>query len=176
MLRYIALLRGVNVGGNTMIKMQELRAMFEALAFENVTSYINSGNIGFNSAPRDQNELVDLIEYAIEGRFGRRSQLMVRERSKIAEIIERNPFAGQFESHKEMHVLFLKEPMDPKRAGELYAAALPGERYHVSGREIYAHLPTGVADSLLGSAFIEKKLKTTYTARNWRTVERLASL
>lgn len=159
-----------------MLRMEELRAMFEALGFSDVASYINSGNIGFDAPPTAEADLVDRIETAIEQRFGRHIEVMVRERSAIAGIIERNPFAGQFESHKEMHVLFLKEPMPTERAGQLYAAALPGERYHVSGREIYVHLPTGVADSLLGSAFIEKKLRTTYTARNWRTVEKLAIL
>jgi uncharacterized protein (DUF1697 family) len=101
---------------------------------------------------------------------------MVRNRAEINDIIDNNPYAGEFASHKEMHVLFLKEPMPPDKAEQLSEAALPGERYAVRGREVYAHLRTGVAESLLTKMFIEKKLGMTYTARNWRTVQKLAEL
>jgi len=175
-MRYIALLRGINVGGNTMIKMEELRNAFEALRFNNVASYINSGNLAFDTRKTDSTKLAARIETAIEKDFGKTVPVMIREQKDIGRIIDANPFAGEFESHKEMHVLFLTENMPKEKEEQLLAAAPEGERFAVRGREIFCHLPKGVADSLLGKSFIEKKLKLAVTARNWRTVEKLAEL
>lgn len=174
--RYVALLRGINVGGNTMIKMEDLRAMFERLGFENVVSYINSGNIAFDSESQPEAELAATVEAAIEKHFLRAVSVLLREQSHIQTILANNPFAGQFESHKEMHVLFQREEMPAEKIEQLMAAVPDGERFAVHAREIYCYLPHGVAASLLGRGFIEKKLKVTVTARNWRTVERLSTL
>jgi uncharacterized protein (DUF1697 family) len=175
-MRYVALLRGINVGGAVMIKMDDLKAEFEGLGFENVKSYINSGNIAFDTRKTAESGLVNKIEAAIETRFGRAVAVMVREQKDIERILKNNPFDGQYGSHKEMHVLFLKEPMPKDKEEQLQDAALPGERYEVRGREIYNHLPHGVAGSLLTKGFFEKKPKVWYTGRNWRTVEKLAEL
>lgn len=186
-MRYVALLRGINVGGNTMIKMEELRRMFEALHFGNVASYINSGNIAFDADPAMQkpahskgtgveSKLSAQIESAIQETFAKPIPVMVRAQRRIQTILDSNPFAGQFESHKEMHVLFMKDEMPSEKEEELLEKQTPDERFAVIGREIYCHLKLGVADSLLGKGFIEKKLKIAITARNWRTVEKLAML
>lgn len=175
-MRYIALLRGINVGGNTMLKMDDLRKTFEALGFKNVASYINSGNLAFDVGKSSEAKLVTKIEKAIEKDFGTQIPAMVREQKEIEQILAANPFDGEYESHKEMHVLFLKEDMPKESCDQLLAAAVLPERFTVRGREIYCHLPMGVADSLLGKSFVEKKLKLSVTARNWRTVEKLAEL
>lgn len=175
-MRNIALLRGINVSGKNMIKMAELKNTFEALGFENVTTYINSGNIAFDSKAVSESKLIETIEKAIEKDFGFMPQTMVRQRSDISRIIAANPFDGQFESHKEMHVLFMKHEMADDVQDQLLAAQTEDERFAVIGREIYCHLKLGVADSLLGKGFIEKKLKTATTGRNWRTVNKLVSL
>ena len=168
-----------------MIKMEELRAMFEALSFDNVVSYINSGNIAFDPVQKParsegilkaENALISQIEPAVEERFGRPVQVIVREQSDIDRVIADNPFACEFESHKEMHVLFMKDEMPADKRDQLIAAAFPGERYAVQGREIYCHLKDGFANSLLTKGFLDKKLKITYTARNWRTVQKLSEL
>jgi uncharacterized protein (DUF1697 family) len=183
-MRYVALLRGINVGGNTMIKMEELRHTFEALNFENVVSYINSGNIAFDvSSPHVSKgtstieaKLIEKIESAIEKNFSKSIPVMIREQSDIARIIENNPFDGEFESHKEMHVLFMKDEMLADKQNLLLEQQTDSERFVVNGREIYCHLKLGVADSLLGKGFIDKKLKVPITGRNWRTVQKLAEL
>jgi uncharacterized protein (DUF1697 family) len=175
-MRYIALLRGINVGGNTMIKMSELSEMFESLGFKNVKTYINSGNIAFDAAKASDKKLVAKIEKAIEEKFGKKVPVMLRERKYIDGVLASNPFDGEFESHKEMHVLFLSEEMPKDKLQQLLDAAPDGERYAVIGRELYCHLPKGVIDSLLGKSFLEKKLKLAVTGRNWRTVQKLAEL
>ena len=175
-MRYVALLRGINVGGNTMIKMSELKAMFEALGFDKVVTYINSGNIAFDAKKTAEDKLVSKIEKAIEAELGKNIQVMVRERSAISGILSDNPFDGAFESHKEMHVLFMRNGMPKDKEKQLLEQQTGDERFEVRGREIYCHLKLGVADSLLGKGYIEKKLKVPITARNWRTVEKLAEL
>ena len=175
-MRYVALLRGINVGGNTMIKMDELKAVFSELGFENVKSYINSGNLAFDTKKTAETKLVDKIENAVEAKFGKRAHVMVREQNDIERVLKNNPFDGQYESHKHMHVLFLKKPMPAEKAAQLQESALPGERYEIRDREIYNLLPNGVAGSLLTKGFFEKKPIVPYTGRNWRTVEKLAEL
>ena len=167
-----------------MVKMEELRKCFEALGFKNVVTYINSGNVGFDcGSPRVSKGatsnafLCNKIEQAVEEEFGRFFSVMVREQKDIERILKNNPFDGDYESHKEMHVLFLKDKLPKEKADALKEAAFEGERYHVNGREIYCHLRRGVAESvILGKNFIEKKLKVSTTARNWRTVQKLAEL
>lgn len=175
-MRYIALPRGVNVGGNTMIKMADLKTSFEALGYEKVVTYVNSGNIAFNAKKAAESSIVAKIEKVIEKDFGKKVPVMVREQSAIPGIIDQNPFAGKFESHKEMHVLFLRDEMTAMDLAQLKSDAYPGEGYEAIGRELYCHLPFGVIDSLLGKSYIEKKLKLAVTGRNWRTVEKLADL
>ena len=178
--RYVALLRGINVGGNTMIKMGELRAMFEALGFERVASYINSGNLAFDSVSSKgsthETSIVHLIESAILETFGKPVRVMVRTQPDIERVLAGNPYEGEFASHKEMHVLFLNEELSADKAALLHELAPQQERFTIVGREVYCHLPSGVADSFLGRGQFEKKLQVAVTARNWRTVERLATL
>ncbi|MGE3466995.1 MAG: DUF1697 domain-containing protein [Pyrinomonadaceae bacterium] len=175
-MRYVALLRGINVGGNTMIKMEGLRKMFEGLGFRNVASYINSGNLAFDSRKTAEEKLIAKIEKAIERNFGKKVAVMMRTQDEIRDILGRNPFEGQFESHKEMHVLFMNDQMPAEKKALLIEKQTEDERFFVDGREIFCHLRLGVADSLLGKGFIDKKLKVPITGRNWRTVEMIAAL
>ena len=175
-MRYIALLRGINVGGNTMIKMADLKSSFEELGFKNVVSYINSGNLAFDVTKSSEEKICTKIEKAIAKGFGKAIPVMIREQSSIQNVLDNNPFHGAFETHKHMHVLFMKEKMPKDKQEQLKAAETEYEKFEVIDREIYALLKEGVADSLLGKGFIEKKLKVPVTGRNWRTVEKLAEL
>lgn len=175
-MRYVALLRGINVGGNTMIKMTELKAAFEGLGLERVVTYINSGNLAFDTTKTAEDKLVARIERAIEKEFGKAIPVMVRRQASISNVLGANPFEGEFESHKEMHVLFMRGEMPADKQAQLMEQQTPDERFAVLDREIYYYSKLGVADSLLGKGFIDKKLKTPVTARNWRTVGKLAEL
>ncbi len=101
---------------------------------------------------------------------------MLREQKDIDLILAKNPYTGQFESHKEMHVLFMGSELPEEKKQKLAEAVPEGERFSAVGRELYCHLPMGVADSYLGRGQFEKMLKISVTARNWRTVEKLAEL
>ncbi len=175
-MRYVALPRGINVTGSNMIKMTELKSAFEALGFKNVVTYINSGNLAFDTTKTSETTLVKKIAPILEKMAGRPISVMVREQKDIEGVLKNNPFDGQYESHKEMHVLFLEREITDDQLAKVRAAAPKEERFVAKGREMYLHLPMGVAESVMGRGLIEKKLKIAVTARNWRTVEKLATL
>lgn len=177
-MKYVALLRGINVGGKNKIKMEILREVFSgALGFENVKTYINSGNVIFETIKSDDKNLAAKIEQVIESEFSLNIKVMVRSISEIEDVIRNNPFDGQFEDEKKLHVLFLEEKMPAEKEKMLLANNNENEMFAVRGREIYCLLRNvGVLDSLFGKDYIGKKLKLTATARNWRTVNKIAEL
>lgn len=176
-MRYIALPRGINVTGSNMIKMPELRAEFESLGFGNVVTYINSGNIAFDSKKASDEALIKKIAPVFEKLGGKPINVTIREQPEIKRIIDANPFAGQFEKHTQMHVLFLHEPLSPEKVELMISIDLGDERFAAIDREIYFYLPHGVAESVFSKkAPLDKKPRVFYTARNWRTVLKLSEL
>ena len=175
-MRYVALLRGINVGGNTMIKMEGLRALFESLGFKNVTSYINSGNLGFDSPSRSDTKLAKTIHDAIEKELGLKISIMVRSSAEVAEIVAKNPYDGQFDNDKDVHVFFLASELTEDQTAMLLEKNSDTELITVNGRTVYYLLRISIIDSVLGKGFLDKKLKVPATARNWRTVRKLVEL
>jgi len=176
-MRYVALLRGINVTGKNMIKMETLRATFESLGFKNVVSYINSGNLAFDCSKSAEAKLVKKLEGAIKKDFGLSISVMVREQAHIADVLANNPFDSQYETHKQMHMLFMRDEMPTEKQAALAEIQTDREKFAVIGREIYAMLLDGVAESVVFKKnFIEGKLKTPITGRNWRTVQKIAEL
>ena len=175
-MKYFAFLRGINVGGKNKIKMETLRASFAALGFENVKTYINSGNVIFETAKTDDKKLAAKIEAAIEKDFGLKIKVIVRTIDEVKFIVGNNPFAGEFENDKDVHVFFLDEAMPEEKSALLLSNNNENERYFVRDREIFCHLRVSVLDSLMGKDYIGKKLKVSATARNWRTVNKIIEL
>ena len=173
-MKYVAFLRGINVGGHNKIKMVTLREMFAALGYKNVKTYINSGNVIFETIEADDNVLAAKIERAIQAEFSLNIKVMVRTTSEIEGIIKNNPFDGQFTNDKDLHVLFLDEELPEDKRQLLLSNNNENEQFAVRNREIFCLLRVGVLDSLLGKDYIGKKLKTPATARNWRTVNKIA--
>ena len=175
-MKYIAFLRGINVGGKNKIKMETLREMFAALGFENVKSYINSGNVIFETAKTDDNKLAAKIEKAIEKEFALNIKTMVRSIDEIEEIVKNNPFDGQFENEKILHVFFLDEELPEEKRELLLSNNNENEMFAVRHREIFYLLHISFSDSLMGKDYIGKKLKVSATARNWRTVNKVLEM
>lgn len=172
-MKYVAFLRGINVGGKNKIKMETLREVCSALGYENVKTYINSGNIIFETAKTSDKILAAKIEAEIEKEFGLKIKTIVRSIDEIKELVENNPFAGEFENDKDVHVFFLDEEMPAEKSELLLSNNTENEKYFVRNREIFCHLRVGVLDSLMGKDYIAKKLKISSTARNWRTVNKI---
>ena len=175
-MKYVALLRGINVTGKNMIKMETLRATFESLGFKNVKSYINSGNLIFETAKTDDAKLAEKIHDAIQKEFGFDISVMVRPMAEIEEIVAWNPFAGQFESHKDVHIFFLNDKLTDEQEGYLLEQGNENEMFAILGRHVACLLKIHITDSAVGKGFIDKKLKIAATGRNWRTVNKLTEM
>ncbi len=175
-MKYVAFLRGINVGGKNKIKMETLREICGSLGFENVKTYINSGNVIFEMMKSDDQKLAATIENAIEKEFALKIKVIMRIVSEIKDIIANNPFAGQFENDKDLHVLFLDEELPDEKRRILLSNNNENEMFAVGNREIFCLLRVSVLDSLLGKDYIGKKLKVSATARNWRTVNKITEM
>ena len=175
-MKYAAFLRGINVGGKNKVKMETLREVFGALLFQNVKTYINSGNVIFETAKSDDRQIAAKIEKAIESEFSLVIKVMVRTIDEIEAVIKNNPFDGQFENDKDLHVLFLDEELAEEKRELLLSNNNENEMFAVRNREIFCLLRVGFSDSLLGKDYIGKKLKKPATARNWRTVNKIVEL
>jgi uncharacterized protein (DUF1697 family) len=172
-MKYVTFLRGINVGGKNMIKMELLREMFSSLGFENVKSYINSGNIIFETVDTDDSVLSAKIADEITRTFSFNINVMTRRTSEIENLVKNNPFAGQFENDKDLHVFFLEEDLTDEKRELLLAQANENEMFAFTSRTIFCLLRISILDSIVGKGFIDKKLKVSATARNWRTVNKI---
>jgi uncharacterized protein (DUF1697 family) len=175
-MKYVAFLRGINVGGKNKIKMETLREVCGSLGFENVKTYINSGNILFETAETDDKALAAELETAIEKEFSLKIKVMVRTINEIEDITAINPFAGQFENDKDLHVFFLDEDLSAEKRELLLSNNNENEMFAAQNRQVFCLLRISVLDSLIGKDYIGKKLKVSATARNWRTVNKIAKL
>ncbi len=172
---FVALLRGINVGGKGLIPMAELRSLFTSLGFEDVATYIQSGNVVFRSATADPDEVADRIEGAIAETFASSPTVILRVPVELEAIAARNPFLPGGADLTKLHVVFLRDvPED--RAAALDPEHSPGDRFVLDGREIYLHLPNGAGRSKLGLDYFERVLGVRGTQRNWNTLVRLIDL
>jgi uncharacterized protein (DUF1697 family) len=168
-LRHVALLRGINVGGKNSLPMKDLAAIFTAAGCKNVTTFIQSGNVVFEGPVTSSK-----IEKAIEKKFGFRVPITLRSAEQLAKIALGNPFIE--EDHDYLHVVFLADVPAAAAVKGLDPARSPGDRFHVSGQEIYLHTPNGMGQTKITNAWLDSKLSTISTARNWRTTLKLLEL
>jgi uncharacterized protein (DUF1697 family) len=173
--RYVALLRGINLGGRNKVSMPDLRALFAGLGAEDVATYVQSGNVIFTSADSSGN-LSDAIEQRIRRDLGLTVTVLLRTQPQLAKVLARNPFAGSSRKPTTLHVTFLAEKPKRARVGELDSERAEPDEFRVVGQEIYLHCPNGYGRSKLTNAYFEKQLGVVATTRNWRTVTKLAEL
>jgi uncharacterized protein (DUF1697 family) len=174
-MKYVAFLRGINVGGKTIIKMEELRKVFASLGFTNVKTYIQSGNVVFESDKNDQAKLAEIIANAVESNFFK-TPIMIRSIDEIKQAIANNPFANEQFEDKLFHIVFLNEKLTDEKIEMLLSNNSEKEIFAVINREIYCLLRENVSGSLLGKKYIDNKLKVAATARNWRTIHKILEL
>ena len=173
---YLALLRGINVGGNNKLPMNELRDLFVAAGCRDVRTYIQSGNVIFRADPHIVASLPDIMTTHIAQRFGYRVPLVVRTAAQIGDVIEHNPFIVEGAPVETLHVLFLADLPPAPRLAALDPDRSSPDTFAVRGQEIYLRLPHGAARTKLTNAYFDAALATTSTARNWRTVTTLHAL
>ncbi|HTR80917.1 MAG TPA: DUF1697 domain-containing protein [Bacteroidota bacterium] len=174
---WIALLRGINVSGQKIIRMEELRKVFESLHYKHVTTYVQSGNVVFTAVGTMPEQLRKSIERKILKVFGFEVPVIVKKLSEIEAVIKRNPFAKVRLKGREMiYVTFLAEEPSKATKEELEGVVDPLDEIRISHAEIYLLCRKGYATTRFSNAFIEKKLGTIGTTRNWTTVNTLLDL
>jgi uncharacterized protein (DUF1697 family) len=175
---YIAILRGINVSGQRMIKMTDLKKIIEELSFENVKTYIQSGNIVFNTALWDDQLIGRTISDAILKTFSFTVPAIILEKIELESIQQQNPFLyDRSEDSTKLHVTFLDAVPKQELVAQLKEKAqfLPDE-WIIDGKTIYLFCPEGYGKTKLNNNFFENKLKVTATTRNWKTVNELVSM
>lgn len=174
--RHIALLRAINVGGHT-VKMAELRSLFEALSFRNVTTLIASGNVLFDASARAETGLERRIERHLEQSLGFAVATFVRSPVELAAIGSHDGFAP--ETVRNAHALwiaFLKDPPSAQARDRVIALACATDDFRVHGREVYWLRRKTSSESLVSGAALERALGAPMTARNITTVRKLAGM
>ena len=173
---YVALLRGVNVGGNKMVAMAELRAMLEALGLKDVKTLLQSGNAVFRCAAKSPAKLEQQLETEIKKHFDLTCDFHVRTAAELQAAIDANPLKAQaVKDPSRFLVSFYKAPLDAAKVKAAQSAITGPELVRCDGRHLYVYFPNGQADSKAGIV-IDKTLGVRGTARNWNTVTKLASL
>ncbi|HZQ19628.1 MAG TPA: DUF1697 domain-containing protein [Terriglobales bacterium] len=171
---YIAMLRGINVGPHKRMKMEKLRATCESLGFEDVKTYIQSGNIVFRAAKMSDSSLAKKLGAGVVRDFGFSADVITRTGEEMGRVSECNPLLrekGVDES--KLHVVFLAEKPTPESLKKLQELTLAPDRVRSLGREIYFYFPNGVSGSSLWKHPLDKVLAITGTMRNWNTVNKL---
>lgn len=177
MAKQVALLRGINVGGNNMIPMADLRAMFESLGYADTKTLLQSGNVVFDAGKQKPAALEQSLNAATKKRFGFDIDYIVRSASEWSALIAANPFPDEAKrdpSH--LLVTCMKERIDSTNVTALQAAIQGPELVRAVGRDLYTVYPIGIGVSKLTPAMVDKHLRLRGTARNWNTVQKIAAL
>ncbi len=175
---YISLLRGINVTGYNMIKMTELKNLYESLGFTDVVTYIQSGNVVFKSGSKSPAAVAGNIVGGIKKKFGLDIAVMVRRPEDLHAILRKNPFVKRkgIDSSK-LYVTFLGSEPEPIHLKAMAAiAAKSKDEFKVIGREIHLCFPIRYSKSVVNNSFLEKYLRIAATTRNWNTVNVLAEM
>lgn len=176
MTTYISILRGINVSGHKLIRMEELKALYEELDFSSVKTFIQSGNVIFKTN-FPVNTISVKIEEAIEKKYKFHVPVIVRTAGEIQAILGSNPFLSEEDIDLEkLHVTFLDADPQPALSADIRTNDFSPDRYVIMGKEVFLYCPGGYGNTKLSNAFFEKKLKVRATTRNWKTVGKLFEL
>jgi uncharacterized protein (DUF1697 family) len=174
---YIALLRGINVSGQKSIKMADLSKLCESLHFNNISTYLQSGNIIFKYDISDTSIIADKIKKAIRKKYGFDVDVIVRTAHELEKIISGNPLIQMpnIDAYK-LHITFLQNHPQEQNVSTIEMAKEDNEVFVIKDREVYLYCPNGYGRTKLNNQAFEKKLKTPATTRNWKTAHALLEI
>ena len=175
MQRWIALFRGINVGGNNILPMKELVSDLKALKLENIRTYIQSGNVVFDFEQKNVKALAKTITEQIERQRGFGPQVLIISSNELQHAINANPFPNAVSDPKSLHFFFLENPPAMPNVKALDQAKTPTETYLLRGSVFFLHAPEGIGRSKLATS-AERHLGVAATARNYRTVAKIAAI
>ena len=174
-MRYIALLRGVNVGGKNKLPMAAFRTQLEAKGFESVASYIQSGNIGLNSG-LEAKQIKYLIEQLLQEEYQYKVPVLILPQRVLHSLVKAHPHTNLETDIKYLHFTLLHT--NPSKAHRKYFDDLEiaGEEFLCGDSCVFLHLPNGYGRAKLTNGFIERQLKVSATTRNYKTIQKLVDL
>jgi uncharacterized protein (DUF1697 family) len=177
MIKYVAILRGINVAGSKPIKMDDLKKMFEDLKYKNVRTYIQSGNIFFESDITDQGKLENQISERILKIFKFEVPVITRNIKELYRILNINPFLKERNIDiSKLHVTFLSGIPQPEKINNIQGKNYEADRFIIIDKEIYLYCAGGYGITKLNNNFFENKLSLKATTRNWKTVLKLIEI
>ncbi len=174
MYTFISLLRGINVGGQKQIRIPELAKLYEDAGFTNVRTYVQSGNIIFDTSERDQSVLSEVIERRILKIYKFSVEAFIRTPKDFKQLSDNNPFLkARHEDPAKLHVTFLKSTPAKSQINKIEIPDGSTDEYYIKEKEIYLFCPNGYGRTKLSNTFFEKKLDIPATTRNWNTINAL---
>ena len=176
-MKYISLLRGINVSGQKKILMKDLKALYENLGFENVMTYIQSGNVLFETKETAIEALQQQIADAIQKAYGFEVPVLVKTVDNLQKIFERNIYIERYKDDvSKLYFTLLGETPDSELVDALMAMNYQPEEFYIANDTVYFYCPTGYGKTKLTNNFFEKKLKVAATTRNYKTMKKLVEL
>jgi uncharacterized protein (DUF1697 family) len=175
---YIVFLRGVNMAGHNSLKMNDLSGLFVSLGFNDVRTYIQSGNVIFSDQSGKSNtELAAIIEMAILKKFNFTIPAMIRNIDDLKNILRNNPFSNEENFNPgRMSAILLHKETTQNQVDMVRNVDYPPDKFKVLGREIFVYCPNGFGKTKLYTNFFEKKMGVTGTARNWNTINAILQM
>lgn len=174
--RYVALLRGVNVGGHNRVPMPALRDLLASIGGSEVRTHLQSGNAVFTHDRQDPDRIAADLAAAISGGLGLTITCMVRSAADLRRVVEANPFPMEGIDGSRFLVVFLGGPAPVDKLATLDAAAYAPDEFRAGEREIYGHIPDSIRDSKLAARLTDRWLGTAASSRNWNTVTKLLAM
>lgn len=172
--RYVAFLRAINVGKRT-VKMDRLREIFEQMGFDDVETFIASGNVIFTAPAQDRRALETRVEQGLEKALGYAVETFIRTPAELEAVAEYRPFGDEADGHT-VYVNFVYEPLDRESAGRLEALRTEVDEFHAHGREFYWLARKKISESLVTGPMMTRAIgKLPSTNRNITTVRKLAA-
>ncbi len=173
----ISMLRGINVGGHNIIKMDALRELYASLEFEDPQTYVQSGNVIFRSSQANLGKIAKRIQEAIEKTFKCRPEIILRTADDLRTVIKKNPFAKRpnIEPARLLVSFLASDPGDQARE-TLRRQKFSPEEMHIATRELYIYFPNGMGKSKLPWSSLDKILHTPATGRNWNSVNKMLEI
>lgn len=172
---YISMLRAVNVGGHSPIKMDALRELYRSLGFEDPTTYVQSGNVIFRAKAASEAAMAKKIGTAIQKQFGTQPEVIIRTIEEMKAVVAANPFANRASIEPaKLHVSFYANAPGPGEREKMAAITCP-EELHLVGRDLYVYFPEGAGRSKLPPV-LNRAVKIPTTARNWNSVTKMLEI
>jgi uncharacterized protein (DUF1697 family) len=177
MIKYLALLRGINVSGHNMIKMDALKKMLENMEFQNVETYIQSGNVFFESEEENAAGIGFKIKQEISKVFGYDVPVIMVSKTDLELCFKNNPYLKEKVCDtKKLYVTFISKELSPLAINDLKISNFKPDEAAIDGSRIYIKYAIGAGKTNLDQKYIEKKLNVVATIRNWNTVTKLLEI